>query len=86
MTEDFFRGVIAMGYLVAAVFFLKFWRECRDRLFLFFAVAFSLLAAHRPLLAMIGDNREDMLGPYLIRLLAYLIILAGIIDKNLRRS
>ena len=33
-------GAIMMGYLVAGLFFLRFWQETRDRLFLIFAVAF----------------------------------------------
>jgi hypothetical protein len=86
MPNDFLKGFIAMGYLIAASFFLKFWRESRDRLFVFFSIAFALLAFRHPLMALFGDDRENFLSLYLVRLLAYLVILAGIIDKNFRRS
>ena len=83
MTHDFMLGVIAMGFLVAAVFFLRFWRETRDRLFAFFAAAFLLMALTRPLM---GNGQPDHLAFYLIRLAAYVIIIIGIVDKNLRRT
>ena len=42
MTElDFLSGAISMGFLVAAVFFLRFWRDTRDELFLAFALSFD---------------------------------------------
>jgi hypothetical protein len=31
-------GAIAMASLVAALFFLRFWRDTKDRLFLFFSI------------------------------------------------
>ena len=34
-------GAIVMGYAVAGLFFIRFWRQTRDRLFLIFAVSFS---------------------------------------------
>jgi len=75
-------GAIAMGYLVAGLFFLKFWRDVGDRLFLLFAVAFGLLAVQRVALALIADTPEAALPLYGLRLLAFLIIIAAIIDKN----
>jgi hypothetical protein len=86
MTHDFIRGAIAMGFLVAAGFFFRFWRESRDRLFMLFASAFLLLAVNRLLLMLFHEDQETTLGPYVIRLLAFMIILAAIIDKNLRRT
>jgi hypothetical protein len=75
-------GAIAMGYLVAGLFFLKFWRDVRDRIFLLFAVAFGLLAVQRVALALIADTAEAALPLYGLRLLAFLIIIAAIVDKN----
>ncbi len=86
MTHDFVRGAIAMGFLVAAGFFFRFWRESRDRLFMLFASAFLLLAVNRLLLMLLHEDQETSLGPYVIRLLAFMIILAAIIDKNFRRT
>lgn len=75
-----------MGMMTAALFFLRFWKESRDRLFGFFAMAFCLLALNRVLLVYVGEESEMMLAPYLLRLLAFGIILAAIVDKNVRRT
>jgi hypothetical protein len=84
--EDFLRGAVAMGFLVATAFFLRFWRESRDRLFALFAVAFLLLATNRLLLVLLQEQRETSLAPYVVRLLAFAIILVAILDKNFRRT
>ena len=84
--DDFFAGVVSMGFLIVAVFFFRFWRESRDRLFAFFAVAFLLMAADHPVIAFLENGNEVNVLPYVIRLLAYAIILAGIVDKNLHHT
>lgn len=75
-------GAITMGYLVAGLFFLKFWVESRDRLFLAFAVAFALLAAQRAVLALVRSLSDVALMLYALRVLAFLVIIAAIVDKN----
>ena len=75
-------GAIIMGYLVAGLFFLRFWRQIRDRLFLIFAVAFWILGAQRMALAVDRTMQEAHTSLYLVRLLAFLLILLAIIDKN----
>jgi hypothetical protein len=75
-------GAIGMGYAVAGLFFLRFWRETRDRLFLIFAGAFWLLGLQRLALAFSRNMVEDDTGLYLVRLFAFLLILAAIVDKN----
>ena len=74
-----------MGFLVASGFFLRFWQESRDRLFALFAGAFLLLAVNRVLLVMF-QAQESNLAPYVLRLLAFLLILTAIVDKNLRKN
>ncbi|CAA9333083.1 MAG: hypothetical protein AVDCRST_MAG89-2233 [uncultured Gemmatimonadetes bacterium] len=75
-------GALVAGYLVAALFFLRFRRETGDRLFLAFAVAFAILAGQRLALALIpSSNRSDTII-YGLRLLAFVLILAAIVDKN----
>ena len=86
MTSQFLMGAIAMGFGTAGLFFLRYWRESRDRLFGWFGVAFFVLAFNRALPVLLHENREATLLPYLVRLLAFLIILAAILDKNLRRA
>jgi hypothetical protein len=75
-------GAIVMGYTVAGLFFLRFWRRTHDRLFLTFAVSFWLLGGQRLALALTLDATESNTGLYLLRLMAYLLILAAIVDKN----
>lgn len=83
---DFIRGAVAMGFLVASAFFFRFWRESRDRLFALFALAFLLICTNRILLMAMHEDHENSPALYLVRLLAFLIILTAIIDKNLRRT
>lgn len=78
----FVAGVMCAGYLVAALFFFRFWSETRDRLFGMFGLAFAVLGANRMLLTLIGDGHEARTGLYVVRLLAFLLILAAILDKN----
>ena len=85
MTGDlttFVAGALTLGYLVAALFFFRFWRDARDRLFLLFAIAFAVLAAQRVALALLARTPDAALPLYGVRLLAFLVIAAAIIDKN----
>jgi len=76
-------GIIIAGYAVAGLFFVRFWRRTKDRLFGIFGLAFWLLCLQRILLALSADAAaEDRVYLYLIRLLAFLLIIAGIVDKN----
>ena len=77
-------GAIIMGYAVAALFFLKFWRRTGDRLFLAFAAAFMLMAATPGLTALLHVPREEQSPFYLLRLLAFLIIILAVIGKSRR--
>jgi hypothetical protein len=79
-------GAIAMGYAVAGLYFLRFWRETRDRLFLIFAFAFWLLGVQRLALIVSREMVEDNTGLYLVRLFAFLLIMGAIVDKNRRRD
>lgn len=72
-----------MGYGVAAVFFLRFWRSSRDGLFLAFAAAFALMALAQVLPLWVGTAREGAGHVYLPRLAAFVIIIAAILIKNL---
>jgi hypothetical protein len=81
---DFVSGLLAMGQLLAGLFFLRFWRDTRDRLFLFFAAAFGLLAVQRTVLTLFQASAAVELPSYSLRLLAFVLILAAIVDKNVR--
>ena len=81
--NSFISGALVMGYLTVAVFFLRFYRQTKESLFGFFALSFLLFAASRLALVLIQeDEQRDYL--YWIRLLAALVLLVGIVRKNLR--
>ena len=82
--DDFIAGVISTGYLVAGVFFLRFWARTRERLFAIFALAFWLLAATQVLVTLAGIPREEQSWIYLLRLAAFVLIIFGIAAKNVR--
>ncbi len=80
----FLWGAIAMGCFVSGLFFFRFWRLSRDRLFVLFGTAFWMLAVHWSALAVASVPDEARYSLYLIRLAAFVLILAGVIDKNRR--
>ncbi len=79
---DFLTGLITMGYLASALFFLKFWIRTADRLFLAFFVAFLLFATEQSLLVWSRAVREEQTWFYLLRLCGFLLIIAAVVDKN----
>jgi Family of unknown function (DUF5985) len=79
-------GAVAMASLVAALFFFRFWRETQDRFFFFFAVAFSVDAITRVILALGDISKEHEPFFYLARLLTFGLIILAIIDKNRHSS
>ena len=60
-----------------AGFFLRFWKNTHDRLFVFFAVAFWLLGINWLALA-IARRDEPQTALYLVRLFAFVVLLIGI--------
>jgi hypothetical protein len=82
MLNQFLNGAIMFGFLIAAVFFLRFWRRSAERLFAIFAAAFFVLAIERVVLAVIQPENEFRPYVYLVRLLAFVLIIVAIIDKN----
>lgn len=79
---DFIAGALAMGYWLAGLIFLKSWVRTSDRLFAAFAAAFWILAVVRCGLVLTGDMVEHTHYWYGLRLMAYLLILLAIADKN----
>jgi hypothetical protein len=81
--NDFLSGATMMAFLVAALFFLRFWKKTRDRFFVMFALAFFVLALNRFALLFVQPMQEvSTLWIYMIRLAAFIIILIAIVDKN----
>jgi hypothetical protein len=78
----FLNGAVAMAYLVASLYFLRFWRKTRDRLFLSFSAAFVLLATNLIIVVALGVNDERTGYSYILRVLGFLLILWAILRKN----
>ena len=78
----FFSGLFVTLSLVAAVLFLRFWRDSRDQLFAKFAGAMLLLATERVMLVTTSNPSESGGYVYIFRLVAFLFIIWAMIEKN----
>ena len=79
---DFLAGAISFGFVLVGLFFLRFWYRSRDPLFIWFALAFWLLGASQAVLTLAGVPQEERSAVYLIRLLAFSLIIFAIFRKN----
>jgi len=86
MLQSFLQGAAAMGSLVAALFFLRFWTRTRDSFFLFFSAAFLIEGLSR--LPLVFEHAADETEPlyYLPRLVAFSLIVLAVILKNRPRE
>jgi 4-hydroxybenzoate polyprenyltransferase len=82
----FISGASVLASACIALFFLRFWRSSGDRLFAIFALAFAAFAGNRMILALISEDDENATRLYLVRLAAFVLILAAIADKNRREA
>ena len=78
-------GALGSASIAVCLFFLRFWRLSRERLFLFFTLAFAAFAFNWLGLAVAQPPVESRHYLYMMRLLAFVLIIIGIVDKN-RRS
>ena len=83
---EFLSGAVTLGFLVAAAFFLRFWRKTAERLFLAFAIAFALFALNQALATALTVVSEPWSLIYALRVIGFLVILGAIVDKNLRSA
>ena len=77
-------GAIAVAAFVCGLYFIRFWHATRDRFFLLFALAFWIEGGHRIAVYRWGGDEGDP-SQYLVRLIAYGLIIFAIMDKNRRR-
>jgi hypothetical protein len=80
--DQMLMGGIAVGWLVAGLFFFRFWRHTRDRFFLYFALSFWIEALNRVALGLLAGSSENDPVFYGIRLVSYGLILLAIWQKN----
>ena len=78
----FLSGAIVLANLVIGVFFLRFFRDYRDRLFLFFSASFIFDALERALPILLAEVDEGAVWIFAMRMAAYVLIVVAIIDKN----
>jgi len=81
---DFLSGAITFGFVVAGLFFLRFWKRTHDGLFIAFALAFWLLGLTQALLTFTDIPVEERSWLFLLRLAAFSLILISIWRKNRR--
>ena len=82
---EFFSGMLAAGFTVCALFFLRFWNRTRDSLFLAFALAFALLALQQWLTTFLGLPEEERSWVYVLRLVAFSVLIVAILRKNMAK-
>jgi len=80
--KQFLLGAIMMAFWVAGLFFFRFWKETKDRLFVIFALAFWVLAINQIGFVYVKEEHEAHTYFYLVHLLAFILILIAIADKN----
>lgn len=84
IVEGFLLGLIATSSFVACLFFLRFWRDTHDSLFLNFAIAFGIEGVNRTVMMLYTLPNEASPWVYLVRSFAFLLIVAAIVNKNRR--
>jgi hypothetical protein len=71
-----------MASAMISLFFLRFWKKTGDRFFFYFASSFLLEGVNRIVLTFLEHGSEQQPFAFLPRLVAFLLILWAIIDKN----
>jgi hypothetical protein len=83
--EETIIGATAMACIAVGVFFVRYWKTTGDRFFLYFAASFWLQGLTRLHMGSGDPGNDYRAAHYLIRLLAYALILVAIWEKNRRR-
>jgi len=81
--NDFLRGALAMASLSIGLFFMRYWRATRDRLFPMFSGAFWLLGLNWTLATLAPRLAEHA---NVLRFLAFVLIALAVFDKNRRKD
>lgn len=78
-------AVSTVAAIVIGGLFGLHWRRSKDRFFLYFAAAFCALGVSTAILLSGGQNEGKPVA-YIIRLLAFLLIIGAILSKNRERA
>jgi hypothetical protein len=84
LTQQFLWGALAATSAVAMLFFFRHWQRTQDRLFFIFGLAFCALGLNWLGLALTDPTSEGVHYMYVARLVAFLLFLVGILDRNRR--
>lgn len=79
---QFLAGAVTLAHLLAAIYFLRFWRKTSDRLFISFSLAFGLFALNQLIVSSLWAADERRNYAYVLRILGFVLILFAIVDKN----
>ncbi|MGZ5279862.1 MAG: DUF5985 family protein [Pseudobdellovibrionaceae bacterium] len=90
----FLSGIYMTSFAASGLFFLKFYKASGDRFFRLFSFACWFLAFERIALLFVADPFASVPSPvskseswvYLFRLVAFVIIVIAIIDRNRRNT
>ena len=82
MIDTFLQGSIAACLFICGLMFLRFWRDSKDELFVYFAAAFFMMSINRVVVVMLGAPTEVRGYIYVIRMAAFLLIAIAIWRKN----
>ena len=77
----FLHGMATMGFIIAGLFFLRFWWRTHDRLFVVLALAFWLLALGQVFLGVSGAYPDES-WEFLPNLGAFSLLILAILMKN----
>lgn len=78
----FVAGAFCAGFLIAALFFLRFWMRTKDPLFASFSVAFVLMGANQAVSGFANVAHGEDSRAYLLRLGAFVLIIVAVLGKN----
>lgn len=84
--DMFLLGFIAGTSFAACLFFIRFWRDTRDSLFLAFAIFFGLTVVNSGLLLTLPHPNVGSTSLFVCRLVSILIVIAAILKKNTANS
>lgn len=83
--HEFLLGALFLASWATALFFVRFWRDGHDRLFLVFATAFFVLGIDFGLRGIWEPSSDTRHYFFLVRLAAFILLILGIVDKNRSR-
>lgn len=84
--HPFLNGAFVVASGAVAFFYWRYWSRTNERLFAILAAAFLMLAVERAVLGFFPPAYEGRHLIFLVRLLAFLAIIVGVVDKNWPRT